>query len=110
MDKRYHILKERLSLLEHSELERIKSNIDSVCLDTYNYDSASNTFCPLAVAMNLHKTVENPTNDLIIEILSSRFTPVNAIGGVEGEFYTGNHRKEDLLQVIDEILCGVNGR
>lgn len=104
MDKRYQILKERLSLLSRDELLRIKKDIDKVCLDTYNYDKDTNTFCPLAVAMNLHNTVSNPTNETIIEMLSKRFDPVNAIGGVEGSFYTGQHRKEDLLQVLDELI------
>jgi hypothetical protein len=102
MDRRYQILKDRLSLLSQDELKRIEDNIDRVCLDTYNYDCANDTFCPLAVALNLHETVKNPTNELIVDILSKRFQPVNAIGGVEGNFYIKD-RKSDLLSVVREL-------
>lgn len=105
MDERYKVLKERLSLLTKEELERIRIDIDSVCFDTWNYDAENNKFCPLAVATNLHRTVTNPSNKLIIDILSKRFNPVNAIGGVEGNYYTTD-RKQDLLTVINEIIAG----
>lgn len=104
MDKRYQILKERLSSLSRDELLRIKKDIDMICFDTYNYDSDTQKFCPLAVAMNLHLSVYKPTDEFIKRLLATRFDPVNAIGGVEGNFYTGEHRKEDLLQVVDELL------
>lgn len=104
MDKRYEILKERLSLLSIEELQRIKENIDHVCFDTYNYDKENNKFCPLAIALNLHKTTPNPSNVLITLKLAERFDPVNVIGGVEGNYYTGQHRREDLLALIDELI------
>lgn len=104
MDKRYKVMKERLSRLSLEQLQRIKSDINSVCLDTYNYDKNTNTFCPLAVAFNLHKTLQNPTNNLVIEILAQNFTPVNILNGLEGTFYTGNSRKSDLLSLVDELI------
>lgn len=104
MDNRYLILTDRLNSLHYEELKRLRRDIDKVCLDTYNYDKSNNTYCPLAIALNLHNTVDNPTNELILEILSERFNPVNVIGGVEGDFYTGDHRKEDLIQVLDELI------
>lgn len=103
MDNRYKILKERLSLLSLTQLQRIEADIDHVCFDTYNYDSENNKFCPLAVALNLHNTIENPSEEIVIDILSKVFNPVNIIGGAEGNFYKDN-RKEDLLNVVRELI------
>lgn len=109
MDKRYTILKERLYLLSNSELYRIIRDIDRVCFDTFNYDKSSNTYCPLGIALNLHREIleEPPTNKFIKELIANdgRFFPVNVIGGVEGNFYTEDHRREDLLNVILEIFA-----
>lgn len=103
MDKRYETLRGRLEELSIRELERIERDIDQTCNDTYNYDKATNTFCPLAVALNLHKTIENPTDERIKEILSKRFNPVSVMTDVEGEYYK-NDRKKDLSQVVKWIL------
>jgi hypothetical protein len=105
MDRRYQVLKERLSLLTNEELVRIKTDIDQVCLDTYNYDTDTDTYCPLGVALNLHNTIKNPSDNLVKGIIAEtgRFIPVNVIGGVEGTFYKDN-RRVDLLLVVEEIL------
>ena len=103
MDKRYALLKSRLEELSVEELRRVKENIDITCNDSFNFDSKTNTFCPLAVALNLHKTLENPSNEKVIEILSKRFNPVSVLTDVEGDYYK-HDRKKDLLEIEDIVI------
>lgn len=103
MDNRKQIFLDRLSVLSVQEIQRIKDNIDMICLDTFNYNAEENTFCPLAVGMNLHKSIGNPTDQKIQNEIGKRFQPVNALKGVKGDFYTSN-RKKDLLEVCDEVI------
>lgn len=101
MDKRYQAIKERLSLLSNEELERIVDNIDKVLFDTYNYKDGK--YCPLAIAMELDLTIDNPTQEKIATEIGERFFIVNILKGIKGDFYT-NNRKEDLLYIINKIL------
>lgn len=102
-DNRYQFIKKRLLALTLTEVQRIKDNIDKVCFDTFNFDSSTETFCPLAIGMNLHNTIDNPTDELVAEAISKRFTPVNVLKGVEGNFYREN-RREDLLILCEEVI------
>jgi len=103
MDNRKQIFLDRLNTLSVQEIQRIKDNIDIICFDTLNYNAEENTFCPLAVAMNLHKSIGNPTDEKIQSEIGKRFQPVNALKGVKGTFYTSD-RKKDLLEVCDEVI------
>lgn len=103
MDNRYKIIKDRLQSLSKEEIQRIVDNVDLLCLDTYNFDEQEKKYCPLAIAMNLHETVLNPTNQLIKYEIGKRFTPVNIIAGVDGNFYREN-RKDDIVKISTEIL------
>jgi len=103
IDKRYQVIKDRLSNLQRNEIERIIINADLLCLDEFNYDEQNKKYCPLAIGMNLHNTVDNPTDQKIKREISKRFTPVNVIAGVDGSFYR-NNRKDDILKVCKEIL------
>lgn len=102
-DKRYQTIKDRLSKLERTEIQRIVDSVDLLCTDTFNYDAVNGTYCPLALAMNLHKTIHNPTDQLIKAEINKRFVPVNVIAGVDGSFYRHN-RKEDILLICKELL------
>lgn len=102
MDNRKQVFLDRLNSLSVQEIQRIRDNIDLICFDTFNYDAKNKTYCPLAVGLNLHKTIENPTDEVIRNEIGKRFQPPNALKGVVGEFYT-SHRKRDLLEVCDEI-------
>jgi indole-3-glycerol phosphate synthase len=102
-DKRFQIFVERLSALSIEEIQRIKDNIDIICFDTFNFHDETKTYCPLAVALNLHNTIFNPSNDRVGEEIEKRFRPVNVLKGVDGHFYT-SHRREDLLKVCDFVL------
>lgn len=106
-DKRYQILCERLRMLPLKGVSQIEKDIDRVCFDTFNYDAATQTYCPIAIGLNLHNTIANPTNENIGEAIGKLFQPVNALKGVEGKFYTTN-RKEDLLEVCNEVIFTQN--
>lgn len=102
MDTRYELAKARVKELTHEEKQRILDNIDIICFDTFNYDEEKQQYCPIAIAMNLHNTVEFPSNNIIEEEISKRFQPVNIFKGVTGSFYT-NNRKEDLINLINNM-------
>jgi len=101
-DARHKIFLERLSALSSEEIQRIIDNIDSVCLDTFNYDAQHHTFCPLAIGMGL-QNISDPSDEKIQRLIGERFIPVNALKGIPGKFYTDN-RKADLLRVCQQVL------
>lgn len=85
------------------QLQTIVDNIELICFDTFNFNEAEKTYCPLAIAHNLHKIVINPT-DLAVQMeLSKFYAPVNILKGVAGEFYTKD-RKKDLMEVCSLLL------
>ena len=102
-DRRYLLIKERLCKLTRVEIQRILDNVELLCTDTLNFDVEKQTYCPLALGMNLHETVKSPTDESIKQQIAKRFFPVNIIKGVEGDFYTKN-RKADIINVCKEIL------
>jgi len=102
-DQRYVLAKERLRTCTNEELQRILDNLEITCFDTFNYDVSEGKFCPIAIAMNLHKTVENPTDQLVKNEIAKRFTPTNIFKGTPGTFYTTN-RREDVINLCKEIL------
>lgn len=106
IDKRYQIIKDRLQTLSRDEISRIVDNVDLLCLDTFNFDEENKKYCPLALATNLHVTIANPTDAIIKLELGKRFTPVNVISGVDGDFYRDN-RKDDILKICKKILDGI---
>lgn len=108
MDARELALRARLGILTTEELERIKNYSGRLVLDTYCFDGEG--FCPLAIAFNLHNTLENPTEGTvrakILELGSKRvpnFT-VSATKGIEGEFFTID-RLRDMMKLLDEELA-----
>lgn len=103
VDKRYEAMKNRLSELSEFELFRIINSIDQICFDTYNYDEKENKFCPIAIALKLDRIIENPTDELIGMEIEKRFSPVNILKGVDGNFYKEN-RKADLLFLCSEVI------
>lgn len=102
-DLRYKLAKERLETLSKEELQRILDDIDKCTWDTWNYEKETDQFCPIAIAMNLHNTVDNPTDENIKAKMAERFQPTNIFKGTPGEFYTTN-RKQDTIKLVTEIL------
>ncbi len=103
MDARLEVFRNRLNLFSVEELNEIVENIDLICFDTLNYDEINKKFCPIAVAMGLHKILDNPTDTIVSEYISLVFNPPNALKGIEGKFYTSN-RREDLLNLCLELI------
>lgn len=103
-DLRYIVAKQRLSSLTDEELQRIVENIDkNMCFDSFNYDKKENKFCPLSIGLNLHNTIENPTDEKVKLELTKRFDHPNIFKGIKGSFYRDN-RRGDILELINEIL------
>jgi NTP pyrophosphatase (non-canonical NTP hydrolase) len=103
-DQRYVLAKERLRTCTTEELNRILNNLEITCFDTYNYDIEEKKYCPIAIAMNLHNTIDNPSDQLIKEEISKRFVPTNIFKGTPGKFYTTN-RRQDVIDLCKEIIA-----
>jgi hypothetical protein len=100
-DPRKTGLKNGLRQLNKHQLQRILDYPAEMVLDTYNYHNGK--FCPLAVALNLHRLIDSPTNDKVTEVLTLLGFTIYNTRGIKGTFYT-NNRKEDLLIAIREVL------
>ena len=70
-------------------------------LDTLNYENGN--FCPLAVALELDKTMKSPTHEKVFDELTGKGYKVYNTRGIEGDFYTTN-RLEDLIIAAKEVL------
>lgn len=106
MDDRYWLIRERFKTLSKEQLRRMRDNIDVTLFDEFNYKEGK--FCPIGIALNLHKTIENPTHESVKEAIARVYTPSNMLKGVDGQFYHGTdeQRKQDLLMLIEELLNG----
>ncbi len=103
-DPRFMRMYSRLRALSKEQLRRIQRNIDHVCFDTYNFDEATMTFCPLAVAHGLYY-LQRPTDRKIYHELNKIYPgEVNILKGCPGKFYTVN-RREDLLFLVEYLLA-----
>lgn len=100
-DPRKTELKKDLRQLNIRQLKRIINYPGEMVLEEDNYQDGK--FCPLAVALGLDRTLENPSNDKVSLTLTDLGYEVNYIKGVVGKFYT-DHRKEDLLETAQEVL------
>lgn len=95
-------LKNGLRQLTTSQLERVVTYDKDMVLDTYNY--ANGCFCPLAIGLELDKTVIDPTHEKVFNLLTEFGYSVYNTRGIIGEFYT-TKRKEDLLEAAREVLA-----
>ena len=93
-------LRKGLLQLNSNQLDRVISYCGEMVLDHYNYNDGK--FCPLAIAVELDRTMVNPTNEKVAKTLEELGYKVNNTRGVKGEFYTTN-RKEDLLTLAKEV-------
>lgn len=100
-DPRKTGLKNGLRQLTAEQLQRVIDYPGEMVLDSYNYQDGN--FCALAVALELDKTMINPTHEKVFETLTSMGYSVYNTRGISGEFYTTN-RKEDLLEAAKEVL------
>lgn len=100
-DPRKTGLKNGLRQLTVEQIQRVIAYSGEMVLDTYNYQDGK--FCPLAIALELDKTMINPTHEKVFETLTSMGYKVYNTRGIPGEFYT-NNRLEDLLEAAKEVL------
>lgn len=100
-DPRKTGLKKGLSQLTIKQLQRVIDYPNEMILDDYNYHEGK--FCPLAIGLELDKTITDPTHEKISNILIDLDYKIYNTRGVKGEYYTTN-RKEDLLETAKEVL------
>lgn len=100
-DPRKTGLKKGLHQLNVRQLKRVIDYHGEMVLDECNY--LDGKFCPLAVALGLDKTMENPSHDKVFQTLTDLGYDVYNTRGIPGKFYT-EHRKEDLLEAAKEVL------
>lgn len=100
-DPRKTGLKNGLRQLSIEQLQRVIDYPEEMILDTYNYQDGM--FCPLAVGLELDKTMIEPTHDKVFNHLTELGFKVYNTRGIKGEFYTIN-RKKDLLEAAKEVL------
>lgn len=94
-------LKNGLRQLTIEQLQRVIDYPGEMVLDECNYQDGK--FCPLAVAVELDKTMKYPSHDKVFQTLTSMGYKVYNTRGIPGEFYTTN-RLEDLLVAAKEVL------
>lgn len=94
-------LKNGLRQLTIEQLKRVIEYPGEMVLDSYNYHEGK--FCALAIALELDKTMDNPTHDKVFNHLTSLGYSVYNTRGIKGEFYTSN-RLNDLLEAAREVL------
>lgn len=100
-DPRKTGLKNGLRQLTVEQLQKVIKYPGEMILDEYNYQDGN--FCPLAIALGLDKTMENPSHDKVFQTLTDLGYDVYNTRGIVGKFYT-DHRKEDLLEAAQEVL------
>src|SRR5579885_3372849 len=101
-DPRKTGLKNGLRQLTIEQLERVLNYPQEMVLDSFNYEDGK--FCPLAVALELDKTIKFPTHEKVFQTLTDMGYKVYNTRGIVGDFYT-NNRKEDLLEAAKEVLA-----
>ncbi len=107
-DPRKTGLKNGLRQLTIEQIQRVIDYPSEMVLDSYNYEDGK--FCPLAVALELDKTMIAPTHEKVFGTLTSMGYKVYNTRGIPGDFYTTN-RLEDLLEAAKEVLQEkVNGQ
>lgn len=100
-DPRKAGLKKGLRQLTREQLQRVIDYPNEMVLDTFNYQGGK--FCPLAVGLNIHETMEEPSHQKVFDLLSDLGYTIFNTRGIEGSFYTTD-RKRDLLIAAREVL------
>lgn len=100
-DPRKTGLKNGLRQLNTEQIKRVLEYPNEMCLDTYNYQDGK--FCPLAVALELDKTISKPTHEKVFNKLTELGYKIYNTKGIKGKFYTKN-RLEDLVIAAKEVL------
>src|SRR5688572_10907725 len=100
-DARKTGLKNGLRQLTNEQIQRVINYPGNMVRDTYNY--VDGKFCPLAVALELDKTMNSPTHQKVFNELTERGYKVYNTRGILGDFYTTD-RYNDLVTAAKEVL------
>lgn len=106
-DPRKTGLKNGLRQLTAEQIKKVIDYPGEMVLDSFNY--CDGKFCPLAVALDLDKTVKEPTHEKVFNILTDMGYKVYNTRGIKGNFYTDN-RLEDLIIAAREVLVEKEGK
>ena len=117
-DPRYMALRRGLEQLNLHQLRVLMGHLESgspIVVDGCNYDPASGTWCPLAVALEVDRLLQDEgmavatdeeAKEHIVSI-GTRTNPrfgLNPMHGVVGKFFTSS-RRGDLLQACQDVLA-----
>lgn len=100
-DPRKTGLKNGLRQLTAEQLQRVISYPGEMVLDSVNYEDGK--FCPLAVGLELDRTTESPSHEVVYNTLVRMGYRVYNTRGIAGDFYT-TERHRDLLEAAKEVL------
>jgi hypothetical protein len=100
-DPRKTGLKNGLRQLASDQIQKVLNYSGEMVLDTYNYQDGK--FCALAIALDLDKTIEEPTQEKVYDKLIEMGYKVYNTKGIEGDFHKEN-RLEDLKVAAREVL------
>ena len=116
-DPRYLALRRGLEQLNRHQLTVLAGHVECgrpMVVDGCNYDPVDGAWCPLAVALEVDRTLrdegtvvatDQEARERIIDI-GTRTNPafgLNPMRGVVGRFFTTS-RRSDLLQVCRDVL------
>lgn len=101
-DPRKTGLKNGLRQLTIEQLQRVIDYPGEMVLDSFNYENGK--FCALAIALELDKTINEPTHEKVFNELAELGYKIYNTRGIYGKYYTSN-RKEDLLEAAKEVLA-----
>jgi hypothetical protein len=108
-DQRYTDMHGRLSLLTSIQIRKIlDTNPEEICYDTYNYDTDTQCFCPMAIALDIPRRLAaakiDPTQNIVEDMLKVYGGEAwGTVKGIPGTFYTDN-RPGDLRLICLQIL------
>jgi len=108
-DLRYLDMLRRLRLFNDEQLERILSaKPEEICLDTYNYDVATQRYCPIAIALDIPNQILAgniiPCQEEVAKMIRNQAGEAwGSVKGISGEFYRQN-RYEDLRSLCMSII------
>jgi hypothetical protein len=124
VDDRFRALEQGVQQLDDVSLGRLGRHIDEcrpIALEAVHFDAVTQTWCPLAVGLDGPRialvefgidTVATPLSegkakDLIVSVGRQTISGfnLNPILGVEGDFYTSDHRYDDLSQLAEHVIA-----
>ena len=113
-DGRCQALRTGLEQLDDADLRRLRDHLDGsqpLVLDAANFDPATATWCPLAVALGLHEEAgplpvdDRAAKEVILAEGRRKYGAfsLNPLSGTDGVFFRQN-RYEDLRALVTYLV------